>query len=251
MESKISRKDADFMILLSTYLLNEDYSTIRDKMTKLAEQGQINAIQYFYLMKNEFEINQKIDRNLKNAIKVGGFECDIAIKNYLLAKTNTDFYFPETYNGIAEIEAEEIAQIEKDCFKKLKNQLEQNSSPILFERYAELKVLFGKKLTQTDKQNLKKTQNKLLNAYKENNKNIEVAFALGKNLLLFSEDDSHKILGKQILSEISKKELSKQLEDYSSTQTRFLKAPKQNIVNSKTKTQKKETEKRQDKANTK
>lgn len=220
---KTDRKDIDFIILLSTYLLNEDYSTIQDKMTKLAEQGQINAIQYFYLMKSEFEINQKIDGLLEDLLKTYNFELDVAIKNYVQAKHKTEYYFPEKYEGISKINQIDMDQLERRCFNKLKSKMKNKNDLILFERYLEIKILFGRRLTPTDKQNLKKVQSKLLSRYKEDRKNLKVAFALGKSLLLLGEDEAHKNLGKQILSEISKREISSQLEQAEKVKTKFLK----------------------------
>lgn len=222
--NKLSRKDVDFIILLSTYLLNEDYSTIQDKITRLAELGQVNAIQYFYLMKPEFEVNYKIDKKLEGLLGVESFEVDFAVKNYLNAKKKTDEHFPNKYEGIEKLEGKTVFEAEKECFKKIKLLLEQNQNPIIFERYLEIKFLLGKKLTIKDRQNIKKIEEKLLKNYKENPKNVENTFALAKLMALFSEDDNHKILGKQILSEISKIELSSKMKEVVLPQSKLLRA---------------------------
>lgn len=242
--SRVTRRDRDFMVVCSTYLLNEDYSTVREKITQLAELGQVNAIQLFYLMKAEFEQNKKIDENLKKALQNKNFESDLALRNYLLAKQKSDFCYPNKYLGIEGLEQTSVEQLEKSCFKDLRQRLKEAGCLLLFQRYIDIKALIGKELTQTDKQNLKRTQTKLFKAYKESPRDVETCFLLGKNLACFGESQSYKMLGKQILSDLSKKMISKQLETYPATQTEFI-IPEKIVKKKVAKSQKQQKQQRQ------
>ena len=73
-----------------------------------------------------------------------------------------------------------------------------------------------------------------MKAYNEK-PNIVVSYLLGKGLVSFNDESSHKLLGKQILSDLSKEELSKSLQEQTEIKTIFLKLEKEKKAKSKAK----------------
>ena len=61
-EYNFTELDSDYITLRSQFILNHDYSQIRKQITKLAELGQINAIQTWVMMKEKEETNPKIEK---------------------------------------------------------------------------------------------------------------------------------------------------------------------------------------------
>ena len=60
--------DNDFITLWSNYLLYNDANAIIKPLRILAEKGQINAVQSWYLLKKEDEHSEKIDKIVESQL---------------------------------------------------------------------------------------------------------------------------------------------------------------------------------------
>ena len=61
---QLTKLDDDYITVISDYLLYEDKERVINNITKLAELGQINAIQTYYILDGKF--NERIEKYIKN-----------------------------------------------------------------------------------------------------------------------------------------------------------------------------------------
>lgn len=77
--------DNDFITIWSNYILYQDKGRIIGPLTMLAEKGQINAIQSWYLLKEASEQNETIEKIVDN-YKMDNFNQMHAVANRLFDK---------------------------------------------------------------------------------------------------------------------------------------------------------------------
>ena len=239
LEHDFTELDNDFITLWSKYIVMGEQCAIYDELTKLAELGQINAVQSWYLFANPDVNNPVIDAHLQKYGKG---------PNELLAKAHY-YYHKEritedeetirqhgpnsdlsevAYNNI------QLSNYWKLCLQARKAYLEQYgySHNILFaERFCELSRLAD---TNTYKKDVKYVRKVLLQQYNKGVKSPQISFALGKNLILFKDFTSFKWqLGLDLLLELSKRELSATLQNYTPQGERLIKQQVDKIINNK------------------
>jgi len=81
---KLTQLDNDYMTLMSDYLLYNDLSRILQGLTHLAELGQINAIQTYYVLYGK--PNEKIEKHIQKIIedKPSNYNEALALSRYYL-----------------------------------------------------------------------------------------------------------------------------------------------------------------------
>lgn len=97
LEYNLNTLDNDFITLWSKYILTSDTSYIIKDLEKLAELGQINAVQSWYLFK-EIGDNEKIDSIVKS-YKLGNYNELFAIANYLSKTTEVIQEYVKLYDN--------------------------------------------------------------------------------------------------------------------------------------------------------
>ena len=80
LEYDFNTLDDDFITLWSHYILWNDAGKIIRPLESLAEKGQINAIQSWYLLKKQEEKNEVIDA-MVDGFRGGSFNEELAIAN--------------------------------------------------------------------------------------------------------------------------------------------------------------------------
>jgi len=239
LEYDFNELDNDFVTLWSKKIVSGEDSLIFRDLTKLAELGQINAIQSWYLLAKDNDDNTVID-NLVSNLGNGG-------ANELLATANKDLFNNDRWSEIDEWswlhsfgymgrDSEEEARFLilsssiRDCvfarYSKLAienyyNNYKNTNNPLELERFYEMmagRTSVYKKLVYIEAyasgREFKKLRKTLIEMYEQDKNNVAVAFALGKNLTLFKANSKLKSLGSQILTDLSKCKLSQTLQDY-------------------------------------
>lgn len=235
LEENFTPLDDDFITLWSKYIVsNENYHEISCELEKLAELGQINAIQSWYLF-NKPGVNDMIDKNCK------GLGSD---SNSLWAKANYEWlafnewiedyetltkkvnYQGEFFEAIKEkplIPAGVINQTEyvRKVFQAIRageTEYQETQNPLTLQRY--LEMVASKPFEPTLKEK-RETKNCALQLRKElynlfwQNPIPQIEFALGKNLYYFDGNKKTKQEGLQLLTDLSDRGYSKDLLDYS------------------------------------
>ena len=239
LEYNFNALDNDFITLWSKKLVGgEDYTIFKD-LTKLAELGQINAIQCWYLIAGEMDRDKIIDKKVDN-LRSGG-------PNELLAKANRDFYIRSRWRQLcawdglnSEAPIYRTEESERDFYKITRtleqsdyvvntklaidayyNLYNQTGNLLYLERFFEMmhslnraeRKLFDLKYPALVHK-FSKFRRDLLELYRQDKSNIAVAFAVGKNLTLFKAEDRLKKMGTGILTKLSERDLSKTLQGY-------------------------------------
>ena len=213
LEYNFNDLDNDFITLWSDYILNNDKSKIHNNLVKLAENGQINAIQCYYVQKKDEETNELIDKLVDNfqsfninELLAQSFRAYSVDKKYIeklenkYKKLNKKLLQTISYNSIEENGQlyDAMGLIELDLKETLyhsylkvaiecgiKNYLLTNNV-LVAERVLEVEpVSFVKSKIKYKK--VRKELIKLLeHAVEINSKDIDnYKFALAKNLVLF------------------------------------------------------------------
>ena len=238
LEYGFNELDNDFVTLWSKKIVCGEDTLIFKDLTKLAELGQINAIQSWYLLAKDNDDNTVIDNNVLNLGNGGA--------NELLAIAHKDFFVNDRLAQMCAWEKSSILGFEGtedhdekvldlkykiqsstygNCYRvaieMYYNNYKNTHNPLSLERFYEMmagRTDMHKKLFSIDARRsiieFRKLRKTLLEMYEQDKNNVAVAFALGKNLTLFKANDKLKALGNQILTELSKRELSKTLQDY-------------------------------------
>ena len=240
LEYGFNELDNDFVTLWSKKIVSGEDTLIFRDLTKLAELGQINAMQSWYLLAKKDDDNAIIDNNVSNLGNGGA--------NELLAIAHEDFfkndrlaqmcawdemaswgYFinrterqEQEFDDLKyEIKSSTYGNYYVTAIEMYYDNYEKTHNPLSLERFYEMmagRTDMHKKLFSIDARRsiieFRKLRKTLLEMYQQDKNNVAVAFALGKNLTLFKANDKLKALGNQILTELSKRELSKTLQDY-------------------------------------
>ena len=239
LEYNFNSLDDDFITLWSQYLLYNDTAMIIKPLEELAEKGQINAIQSWYLLKKPEEQNATIDA-IVDGYYGDSFNESLAIAHRLYSQNKQQINdlkekAVETSKRYAEahkqcfyserIEAEYIEAIHqyldteyaKQYIKTL-HLAEQTatslSSATAWQRLLEL--YFADPIIYAHSDDHYKITGKFLNNIRKNLRNglkqrfadeARIKYALGKNLFFFEINKKDKQEGREILLELSKRPL--------------------------------------------
>lgn len=271
LEYNFNELDDDFITLWSRYLLSYDATQIAADLEKLAELGQINAIQSYYLFladAGKTETNREIDKRLNESVYSRNF-------NHLLAQAHriwaTDVqdrvslndliatcqlenaqidiiseklrHYSDPYlskseekakasleknlNDWVESHQSTITELESSKFWQKQNaaidaciaQANASHDAVVFERYFELvsSSVYGHLNDAIENRALKhdaKVARKELAKRRKANPSPVLDFTLAKNLIFFSKKEKYNVLGRQILTGLANRELSKTLTEY-------------------------------------
>lgn len=240
LEYNFNDLDNDFITIWSHWILHHDTSAIMEPLTRLAEMGQINAIQSYYLLKKENETNEVIDR-LVNSFYGQSFNESFAIANKIYSENRKeidllrrkiavqgenyliweglypDEYIPHEKNSYG-TELDNLIKYysETNYGKQIKKtvdlgllQAKNSRLALVYQRVFEVisaePIIFKSDIGERDIKNVRNT----LRARVKNNTNYPSSFyALGKNLLFFGKKDKEKYEGSNILRQLSERELS-------------------------------------------
>ena len=248
LEYDFNKLDNDFITLWSKYILWNDASSIIKPLERLAEKGQINAIQSWYLIKKQEEKNEKIDAivdgyygtSFNEALAIACREYDKSklelkelrkqiayydelgynfAKEYLnetqifLADDKNKYYI-ERDRLIEEYRNTEYAKL-LTIAADLTEQACKNAKTIsVFERLFEIYaanplVLDNDRISEKTIVELKKRARSVINNKKASEEDkTRLKFILGKNILFFSKKEKGQSEGTDIMFELSKRPLS-------------------------------------------
>lgn len=229
LEYDFNQLDDDFITLWSKFMLSYEKDDIIVPLEQLAEKGQINAIQQWYIWKNPEHRNKNIDDIVKGFTK-GTFNEAYAIacatysknknqmrevgreisRNKILGIANFDKkYFELNDRLIEELKSSDyVKQISIVATFTLMSAQTTNNC-LIYERLLEI---YRNNSLFLDSANF---ENSLSNFVKEallkkldkEPKDPKLLFALAKNLIYFSWEEKDVLKGKQILSTLSKRPL--------------------------------------------
>lgn len=104
--------DDDFITVWSMFILTQDYNCIKGHLEKLAEMGQINAVQSWYLFQNIGD-NEHIDAIVKG-YSGRTFNEAFALGNFMEKNQDQRKRYSEIVNRLAEVVDEEMPKFEKE-----------------------------------------------------------------------------------------------------------------------------------------
>lgn len=240
LEYDFNELDNDFVTLWSKKIVSGEDTLIFRDLTKLAELGQINAVQSWYLLAKDNDDNAVIDNIVDNLGNGGANELlAIAHKDFLKndrLRQISNWYclksmgvwgrdgtkYEREYDDLCdEIEFSAYGSYLKNATEMYYHNYENTHNLLSLERFYEMmggRAKVHKSLINVDvhasSREFRKLRKTLLEMYERDKNNVAVAFALGKNLTLFKANGKLKALGNQILTDLSKRELSKTLQDY-------------------------------------
>lgn len=230
--------DNDFVTIWSRKILGYGLNSLYDDIRKLAELGQINAIQSYYLVKDEKTINQKIDAYLKPVNYQTTYDYNLSIAlahSYTEAREKYYSNIVHYLNSFGEIDSNcqyefydvdgcrhvgnEIDFICTNCSIELsyKAALHLRSfykitrNPLFLERALEIEQGVYLHTSLGDRLEARR---ELIKLYKKDPENPQVAFALGKCLVFNGKTKKSKELGTAILGKLACRELSDTLRVY-------------------------------------
>lgn len=237
---ELTTLDNDFITIWSDFILNGPSDKFRTTLTKLAELGQINAIQSWLLIDDGKTENKKIEEYVKaienNSVLNYNEMIVLAHKYYQNEKESINrqfrlYYEQKQYinensfhwdSATLEDNEDELLEIKHSIrqFKSINFDRQAIlditktpgyfSNPFLMERNAELVegspagIFFGGE--ERAKRNSFKMLKKL---FKKDQNDVRINYHLGKNLVFWQKDNSKaQALGIKILSKLASRELS-------------------------------------------
>lgn len=223
----------DFMILWSNYLLTDKMDM--NRLTALAELGQIDAICEYYLMstKKNPTIGKIVDDlPANNPINVYTKNCKFYSENKKeldeIANSAKKLYegygrqmyqyrvaIPLTTQLMAVVNHVHSVPHYKEritCAKQLWKQGKADKNPVELETAVEINASVPLHSEFNVAICSKAVKRRLKNACKENPNDMELLFNLAKNLTNFNNSEKNKEIAKQLLSQISANEYSETLE---------------------------------------
>lgn len=238
LEYKFNSLDDDFITLWSNYILYNDTTLIIKPLEKLAEKGQINAIQSWYLLKKPEQQNATIDAIVENFYG-HSFNEALAIAHKTYARTKADLdeltdkileqenlvlkyadihpnsycseisYFNELKYVIDKYKQTEFADKIRDAAKIASQTAQDTKSCLVFERLYEIcaasPLIFSD--VEICKDDIRNVRRSLLNRLKLNPNDAVAKFAYAKNLSFFPLKDKNKLEGAKILEELAARPL--------------------------------------------
>ena len=243
-EKNVTQLDQDFITIWSYYVLcgiNNDRveQKVNIDITKLAELGQINAIQSYYLF-NQPGNNKVIDEqvlDLEYKFELN-FNEKLALANYYESLERTQQDKQDLYNEIkSKIDAKDYDrsfaylqeklkdyksfQYFKSAYLDARSEYEKTKNPLVGQRAIEMKngiyyllinIFVVKDIDNSSfkntKREIKEVYRKLMKEYKKDPSNELIKYALGKNIALyqpyyFDVDKEVYEFGKGLLKELA------------------------------------------------
>lgn len=239
LEHDFNELDNDFITIYAKILLNGPDKQALEDLERLAELGQINAIQKWYEHTRFVRQNKAIDR-LAREISGYGPEQMLVKSNYSMINNHRKLDLDEWYELYrkssiwrtrkedARMKDLEFGLTNSDyinCFydaiRLCIDRYEYNNNLLFAEKYFELVIsqtkahglLTGEEYI-IDKKEFLEVRNRLLGMYNKETTPANIAFTLAKNLTLFKASRKQKALATKILTELSNRKFSKKFEDY-------------------------------------
>ena len=243
LEYNFNQLDDDFITLWSNFVLYHDTSLIIEPLQRLAEKGQVNAIQCWYLLKKPAQQNQIID-DIVDGYYGDSFNEALAIANRVYARTKLELielkkqiaeyhekgeklalprideddliteeidnsYFIERDRLVEDFRASEYAQQLIKAAKLTESAAKTTKSCLIWERLLEIyaanpMLLDNNLISQGDHYHIRKALRKRL---KQNKDDAAVKFALGKSLSFFTQEGKKELESFRILSELANRPL--------------------------------------------
>lgn len=209
---KLTELDDDFITLSSNYIIYQDLDLVLPFIEILAENGQINAIQSWYLLKNPEAKNEKIDKIVDSFNLTSNYNKILAMANRSYDRNREQLsYLEKTYanlhkkdieenDGFSHRRKNEILQImastsyakySKQALEKALSVLNTIREPLIAESCLEMASTFPNCTHyQFDKKMINQLKNRLLEAHKNFPDSPAISFALAKHLHIFGEDNT-------------------------------------------------------------
>ncbi len=249
LEYDFNQLDDDFITLWSKIMLFNNTNSIIEPLQRLAEKGQVNAIQCWYILKKPEQQNKKIDDIVDNYYE-DGFNEALAIANRTfdrakpelleLQKQITDYHEKGRELAITEMNEGRIIDDEDNIYFRKRDRLVKNyrateyakqlrkaawltklaaiksQSVFIWERLFEIyegdRVIFDDIIITNSGNN--KVRKVLRKRLKVDPENTRAKFALGKSLFFFS-DKKKEFEGACILADLAKRPLISCTSNYS------------------------------------
>lgn len=243
LERDFTTLDDDFITVWSDFFLNHDKYKTKAKIEYLAEMGQINSVQSWYLFEVEGK-NKNID-HVYDYILSKGDKDDF---NILLMRQNREdklgidrkvrsIKMTAHLGGISTSEADKEVldlpyfKLAKQIFLAAENEYLTTKNPLVWERAIEILTANIAHLPHSSDERVmhavypraKKVRSVLLKMYNEEKKKNpkltpvdipQLAFALGKNCYQFAATQKYKKLGEKLLFDLSRRPMSTMFEVY-------------------------------------
>lgn len=244
LEYDFNQLDDDFITLWSHYILWNDAEKIIKPLERLAEKGQINAIQSWYLLKRQRDKNETIDA-IVDGFYGDSFNEELAIAHREYDKSKSKLHelgdqiahyqelgyelFKKCWNkgyGYTLPDEKNKYYVERDCLVNqyknteyarhlilaadlLENACRNTKRATVFERLFEIYASDPLILDndRIEKKTIRRTGRILANYVKEHPEDSRAKFTLAKNYVFFSEKQNEQQMGSEILSELSKRPL--------------------------------------------
>ena len=208
LENNFNELDNDFVTLWSKYLVTGNLNL--EVLTKLAELGQVNAIQSYYLLEDDEAFpNHVIEKNCKNLPNDYNGRYAKLNRIFRIKSNNPKAATMFLSGGYGEMaKAITLAKID----------YEEKENALSGERY--LEMLYSMTASNLDEESLfdlsmlaKEVRDRIESGY-ERYGEPQYAFALGKNMLFFGEDKQMQDNAKLLLGELANREYSKKLNNH-------------------------------------
>lgn len=235
--------DNDFITLWSNYLLYDDTSSIMAPLKELAELGQINAIQCWYLLKKEDETSEKIENRVaefygdsfNEALAIANRMYDknkplyIALKKEIISNHEMGVEYGKKcyyeYNQVIDEQNNKYFIKQDQLIKQYRNteyakqliktaDIAEHTAKTsnlgffwqrLFEIYRANPMIFdNERIIEDDIKTLRKCFKKRI---KNNPQDIPAVYSLGKNLIFFNEKPRYVIEGIETLRGLAERPL--------------------------------------------
>lgn len=235
--TKVLNLDNDFIILWSNYLLSGKMDM--NVLTRLAELGQINAVQNYYLFSSQK--NQKIDKIIddysKNQTPDGDYaklnkyyyynrkEIDEKSSNFaleysrLISKRRDGLLFDEHLESqIHELEEkirnETYTKSKRDCANSFWNSGIAINNPSQCEMAVEIQRSVPLHNSTDLKDCVNQVRKDLISNYVVDRENNQIKFSLAKNLIYFTSSRKEKALANQFLQELASQPYSNEIRSF-------------------------------------
>lgn len=196
LEKNFNELDNDFVTCWSYYIINQELRNKFYALKVLASMGQINAMQCLPLLTDCGDLSYIEPENYAGSDM---YNLDLLNLNRYLRKFNNQVN--PTYDNI-------IYTQEKKTLESHRLYYQLTDNPLILERYYEVKGKTGL-IIRLSTRKLRKTLELL---YSKDPENAMYAYAYAKNCFFFG-NEHEKEIGKNILTHLSKRELSKTVQD--------------------------------------
>lgn len=211
-KEKLTELDDDFITIWSNYIIYQDKDIILPFLENLAENGQVNAIQSWYLLKNPEAKNDKIDKIVDSFDITSNYNKIWAMANRSYDRNREQLSYlentilslhkkdTEENDGFSHRRKNELLQVlastsyakySKQALESALSVLDTTKSPLIAEQCLEITSTFPNCLHyQFDEKTLNHLRKTLLEDHKKFPNNPAISFALAKHLHFFGNNNS-------------------------------------------------------------